>query len=325
MSKEAEISRVKTDADKPAAQKVTKTGSFIAGGLAACIAVTVTNPIELVKTRMQLQGEMSAESQRIYKNPWQSLKIIFKNEGIRGLQKGLSCAYIYQIGLNGSRLGFYEPIRSLLNKTFYPNQDPHKVQNVAVNVVSGASSGIIGAIMGSPLFLIKTRMQAYSNAIQIGQQTHYTSIWNGLSSIYRAEGLKGLYRGVDAAILRTGAGSSVQLPIYNTAKRFLLNHDIMKEGTGLHLVASTLSGIGVGVVMNPWDVILTRVYNQKGNLYKGPIDCLIKTVRIEGVSALYKGFEAQLFRIAPHTILCLTFMEQTMKFVYAVEKQILGA
>ncbi|CEP60948.1 Oac1p LALA0_S02e03312g [Lachancea lanzarotensis] len=325
MSKVEKEVQAKLNADKPAAQKVSKAGSFIAGGMAACIAVTVTNPIELVKTRMQLQGEMSAEAQRIYKNPLQALSVIFKNEGIRGLQKGLSCAYIYQIGLNGSRLGFYEPIRSLLNSTFFPAQDPHKVQNVAINVTSGATSGIIGAIMGSPLFLIKTRMQSYSNAVQIGQQTHYTSIANGLSTIYRAEGIKGLFRGVDAAILRTGAGSSVQLPIYNTAKRFLLDNNVMQEGTGLHLVASTISGLGVGVVMNPWDVILTRVYNQKGNLYKGPLDCLVKTVRIEGIGALYKGFEAQIFRIAPHTILCLTFMEQTMKLVYAVEKRVFTA
>ncbi|SCV01580.1 LAME_0G17150g1_1 [Lachancea meyersii CBS 8951] len=325
MSKIGEEVKAELNADKPAAQKISKAGSFIAGGMAACIAVTVTNPIEVVKTRMQLQGEMSAAGQKIYRNPLQALGVIFKHEGIRGLQKGLSCAYIYQIGLNGSRLGFYEPIRTLLNRTFYPAQDPHKVQNVAVNVTSGATSGIIGAIMGSPLFLIKTRMQSYSSAVQVGQQTHYTSIANGLSTIYRAEGLKGLYRGVDAAILRTGAGSSVQLPIYNTAKHFLLNNDLMKEGTGLHLVASTISGIGVGVVMNPWDVILTRVYNQKGNLYKGPVDCFVKTVRIEGFGALYKGFEAQLFRIAPHTILCLTFMEQTMKLVYAVEKRVLPA
>ncbi|SCW04549.1 LAFE_0H15984g1_1 [Lachancea fermentati] len=325
MSKEVKASEVAKVPEKSAAQKVSKTGSFIAGGLAACIAVTVTNPIELVKIRMQLQGEMSANAQRIYKNPVQAIGVIFKNEGIRGLQKGLSCAYIYQICLNGSRLGFYEPMRSVLNKTFFPDKDPHTVQNVAVNVVSGATSGIIGAIIGSPLFLVKTRMQSYSQSIQIGQQTHYTSAWNGLSTIFRKEGFKGLFRGVDAAILRTGAGSSVQLPIYNTAKHFLLKHDLMKEGAGLHLVSSTISGLGVGVVMNPWDVILTRVYNQKGNLYKGPIDCFIKTVRIEGVSALYKGFEAQIFRIAPHTILCLTFMEQTMKLVYAAETKIFGA
>ena len=97
--------------EKTAAQKISKFGSFVAGGLAACIAVTVTNPIELIKIRMQLQGEMSASAAKVYKNPIQGMAVIFKNEGIKGLQKGLNAAYIYQIGLNGSRLGFYEPIR----------------------------------------------------------------------------------------------------------------------------------------------------------------------------------------------------------------------
>lgn len=310
--------------EKSAAQKVTKFGSFVAGGLAACIAVTVTNPIELVKIRMQLQGELSSSVQKTYKNPLQGMAVIFKNEGVRGLQKGLVAAYIYQICLNGSRLGFYEPLRGFLNKSFYPDEEPHKIQNASINVVSGAASGIIGAVLGSPLFLVKTRLQSYSDFIKIGEQTHYTGVWNGLKTIFQKEGFLGLYRGVDAAILRTGAGSSVQLPIYNTAKHFLLDHDLMKEGTGLHLTASTISGLGVAVVMNPWDVILTRIYNQKGDLYKGPLDCFVKTVRIEGISALYKGFEAQVFRIAPHTIICLTFMEQTMKFVYSIERQVLG-
>lgn len=292
--------------------------------MAACIAVTFTNPIELVKIRMQLQGELAAVGQKVYRNPIQGMGVIFRNEGIRGLQKGLVAAYIYQIGLNGSRLGFYEPIRNALNSTFYPNEESHKIQKVSINVAAGASSGIIGAVIGSPLFLVKTRMQSYSDAIKIGEQTHYRNVWNGLSTIARTEGFKGLFRGIDAAILRTGAGSSVQLPIYNTAKNFLLKNDLMKDGPGLHLTASTISGLGVAVVMNPWDVILTRIYNQKGNLYKGPVDCFVKTVRTEGISALYKGFQAQILRIAPHTIICLTFMEQTMKLVYSVESKILG-
>ena len=310
--------------EKTAAQKISKFGSFVAGGLAACIAVTVTNPIELIKIRMQLQGEMSASAAKVYKNPIQGMAVIFKNEGIKGLQKGLNAAYIYQIGLNGSRLGFYEPIRSSLNQLFFPDQEPHKVQSVGVNVFSGAASGIIGAVIGSPLFLVKTRLQSYSEFIKIGEQTHYTGVWNGLVTIFKTEGVKGLFRGIDAAILRTGAGSSVQLPIYNTAKNILVKNDLMKDGPALHLTASTISGLGVAVVMNPWDVILTRIYNQKGYLYKGPIDCLVKTVRIEGVTALYKGFAAQVFRIAPHTIMCLTFMEQTMKLVYSIESRVLG-
>ncbi|EJS42956.1 oac1p [Saccharomyces arboricola H-6] len=320
----SENSKQGKEIEKTAAQKISKFGSFVAGGLAACIAVTVTNPIELIKIRMQLQGEMSASAAKIYKNPIQGMAVIFKNEGIKGLQKGLNAAYIYQIGLNGSRLGFYEPIRTSLNHLFFPDQESHKVQSVGINVFSGAASGIIGAVVGSPLFLVKTRLQSYSEFIKIGEQTHYTGVWNGLVTIFKTEGVKGLFRGIDAAILRTGAGSSVQLPIYNTAKSFLVKNDIMKDGPALHLTASTISGLGVAVVMNPWDVILTRIYNQKGNLYKGPIDCLVKTVKIEGITALYKGFVAQVFRIAPHTIMCLTFMEQTMKLVYSVESRVLG-
>lgn len=308
---------------KTAAHKVSKFGSFVAGGLAACIAVTVTNPFDCVKTRMQLQGELHANAAKVYTNPIQAFGVIFKNEGIAGLQKGLASAYLYQIALNGSRLGFYEPIRGILNNVFYPNVESHKVQHIGINVAAGATSGVVGAFIGSPLFLVKTRMQSYSNAIHIGQQTHYTSVFNGLATIFRSEGIKGLFRGVDAAMLRTGIGSAVQLPIYNICKNFLLKHDLMNDGTGLHLLSSTIAGFGVGVAMNPWDVVLTRVYNQKGNLYSGPIDCFIKTVRNEGLSALYKGFGAQILRIGPHTVLCLTFMEQTLKLVYSVESRFL--
>ncbi|KAL6929077.1 Mitochondrial oxaloacetate carrier protein [Hanseniaspora valbyensis] len=323
MSKEAQKDT------KSAAQKVSTAGSFIAGAAAACIAVTFTNPIEVVKTRMQLQGELSGKlATKTYKNPVHGLGVIFKNEGIKGLQKGLNCAYIYQIGLNGCRLGFYEPVRFQLNRLFVASSaDAHKVQNPIINIVAGATSGIIGAIIGSPLYLVKTRMQSYSTHVKIGQQTHYKSFLNGLTQIYKNEGgILGLFKGVDAAILRTGAGSAVQLPIYNSAKHFLLKNELMTEGTPLHLTASTISGIGVGIVMNPWDVILTRVYNQQGHsYYTGPIDCLKKTVKSEGVLALYKGFGAQIFRIAPHTIMCLTFMEQTMKIVATVEHKLLAA
>ncbi|GAV55474.1 hypothetical protein ZYGR_0AV01050 [Zygosaccharomyces rouxii] len=303
------------------AQKVSKFGSFVAGGLAACVAVTVTNPIELVKTRMQLQGELSATNQQVYKNPIQAMVTIFRNEGFVSLQKGLLAAYVYQIALNGSRLGLYEPSRGFVNRIFYPDEEPHKVQNPAINVFCGAAAGVFGAVLGSPLYMVKTRLQSYSATVAIGEQTRYRGVWDGLKTVYRYEGIKGLFRGIEAAMLRTGVGSAVQLPIYNVVKGFIKDNDLMKESTTLHLTASTVAGIGVGIAMNPWDVILTRIYNQKGDLYKGPIDCFIKTVKIEGPAALYKGFQAQLFRIAPHTILCLTMMEKTMNLVYSIEQR----
>ncbi|ABN65134.2 Mitochondrial oxaloacetate carrier protein [Scheffersomyces stipitis CBS 6054] len=316
-------------------EKVSTLGGFIAGGLAACGAVTFTNPIELIKTRMQLQGELAKSAKDaviLYKNPFQAFGIIYRNEGIRGLQQGLMCGYYYQLGLNGCRIGLYEPSRYIITKYLSPStfSENEKIpQNLLINVAAGFVSGSAGAVLASPFFLIKTRMQSYSKsttseaAHHIGQQTYYKGAWDGLSKIYSAEGVRGLYRGVDAAILRTGAGSAAQLPVYNLTKNFLLNNQLAEEHSlGLHFMSSSMAGLGVAIVMNPWDVILTRVYNQKGNLYKGPIDCFQKTIRTEGPSALYKGFWAQLFRIGPHSILTLMFMEQCMKVMVKVETRL---
>lgn len=68
---------------------------------------------------------------------------------------------------------------------------------------------------------------------------------------------------------------------------------------------------------------MSRMYNQTGNLYSGVFDCFIKTIKTEGVLAIYKGFFAHLARILPHTILTLSLAEQTNKFMRQVENRVL--
>lgn len=292
--------------------------SFIAGGVAACGAVTVTHGFETVKIRsvqskrmlelhanashrLQLQGELQAkkDAPRLYRGVLHGVKVIYQNEGFRGLLRGLNCAYIYQIMLNGCRLGFYEPFRKTLTKAIYKDAS---VQSLGINVFCGASSGIIGAMAGSPFFLIKTRLQSYSPFLPVGTQHHYKNARDGLSQIYRHEGIRGLYRGVVPAMVRTGFGSSVQLPTYFFAKRRLIRHLSMEEGPALHLTSSACSGFVVCVFMHPPDTVMSRMYNQTGNLYSNAFDCLWRTIRTEGVLAVYKGFGAHLARILPHTV-----------------------
>lgn len=201
--------------------------------------------------------------------------------------------------LNGCRLGFYEPIRSSITSALY--DDPKK-QSFGVNIFSGAASGILGAAAGSPFFLVKTRLQSYSPFLPVGTQHQYRNAWDGLSRIYKTEGVKGLYRGVGPAMVRTGFGSSVQLPTYFLAKRTLVKHLHMDEGPALHLASSAASGFVVCCVMHPPDTVMSRMYNQTGNLYSGAFDCLYRTVKTEGILAVYKGFFAHLARILPHTV-----------------------
>ncbi|OQO14769.1 hypothetical protein B0A48_00151 [Cryoendolithus antarcticus] len=307
-------------------------GSFIAGGIAGCGAVTVTHSFETIKIRLQLQGELKAkqDAPRLYRGVFHGMKIVFQNEGMKGLLRGLSCAYIYQMTLNGCRLGFYEPLRVSMNSLVLTHSPTHTtdprvkaMQSLPINIASGAASGILGAAAGSPFFLIKTRLQSYSPFLPVGTQHLYKSAWDGLGQVYRAEGIRGLFRGVGPAMVRTGFGSSVQLPTYFFAKRRLVRHFDLKEGPALHLLSSAASGMVVCVVMHPPDTIMSRMYNQTGNLYKSAFDCLYKTIKAEGPLALYKGFFAHLARILPHTILTLSLAEQTNKLMRRFEDRIL--
>ncbi|EPE33722.1 Mitochondrial carrier [Glarea lozoyensis ATCC 20868] len=302
----------------------TTLGAFVAGGIAACGAVTATHPFETVKIRMQLQGELQEKGlqPRMYRGPIHGVSVIVRNEGVRGIYRGIGAAYIYQMILNGCRLGFYEPIRQTITSSIFTDKT---TQSLGVNIFAGASSGILGAAAGSPFFLVKTRLQSFSPFAPVGTQHAYKNAVDGMRQIYKGEGAKGLYRGVGAAMVRTGFGSSVQLPTYFFAKRRLVKHLGMDEGPALHLASSTASGFVVCCVMHPPDTIMSRMYNQNGNLYQGVFDCLAKTVKTEGLLAIYKGFLPHLARILPHTILTLSLAEQTNKLMRKFENKVLPA
>lgn len=72
----------------------TTIGSFVAGGIAACGAVTVTHSFETIKIRLQLQGELQSkkDAPRLYKGVLHGVKVVYANEGLKGLLRGLNCA-----------------------------------------------------------------------------------------------------------------------------------------------------------------------------------------------------------------------------------------
>jgi solute carrier family 25, member 34/35 len=88
-----------------------------------------------------------------------------------------------------------------------------------------------------------------------------------LRTIYKKEGLKGLWRGADASMMRTGVGSAVQLSTYDYFKNLLISSDWFENNEGhghiqLHFAASSITSFFVCLFMNPLDVASTRMYNQ---------------------------------------------------------------
>ncbi|CAG2061016.1 unnamed protein product [Timema podura] len=81
------------------------------------------------------------------------------------------------------------------------------------------------------------------------------------------------------------------------------------------LCHSMVGGVFISVFMTPFDVIMTRMYNQgvdsegKGHFYKNVTDCFIKIWHSEGLYGFYKGFVPSYARLGPHTVLCFMFWD----------------
>jgi solute carrier family 25 protein 33/36 len=66
--------------------------ALIAGLIAGITGNTLTNPIWMVRTRMQLLADSSA-GQRAYTGYFDAISTIFKEEGVKGFYKGIAASY----------------------------------------------------------------------------------------------------------------------------------------------------------------------------------------------------------------------------------------
>ncbi|XP_075969954.1 solute carrier family 25 member 35-like [Anticarsia gemmatalis] len=285
------------------------------GGVSAMFATLFTNPIEVVKTRLQLQGELKAKGKHavFYKNVPHALIVIARTEGVVALQNGLPAMLGFQFFLNIFRLGSFRIAerRGLL-----------KDQNGNTSILRGAAvaglGGALGSIAGTPFFLVKTRLQSQAaQNIAVGHQHKHAGTFSALMEIFSKEGVKGLFRGVYPQIPRGMAGSASQILSFTYAKDWLRANDwFTNSPLLLSFVGANLGGVVMTLCLNPFDVVATRLCNQpvdaqnRGKLYSGMIDCFIKMTRHEGARSLYKGVGANYMRLGPHTVLLLVCWDQ---------------
>lgn len=298
----------------PAAAKPprSKGAEFVLAGAAACCSITLTNPVDVVKTRLQLQGELATTAgaggrDKAYRNVGQALVRIGASEGLRGLQRGLGAAWLLQFSNVGCRFGGYDML-----KRAFGVQPGESASSWITLWAMGAASGCMAAVASNPFFLLKTRFQA-AGSEDVRHQHKYTSLRAAFMDIGRTEGLRGYYRGISVFIPRVAAASSTQLSTYDTIKAWWMRWAGVGDCLSTHVAASMLAGAAVTLAMQPFDFAAVRLMNQgsgEGALYAGPFDCIAKTVRAEGVLGVYKGTLANYLRFGPYCVFTFVFLEQ---------------
>jgi solute carrier family 25 (mitochondrial oxoglutarate transporter), member 11 len=143
-----------------------------------------------------------------------------------------------------------------------------------------------------PLDLIKTRLQISG---QGGQAKEFTGTLDAITKIVRKEGVRSLYKGLSAALLRQATYTTTRLGTYT-----FLNEKYKKEtGKTPNLFVSMGLGVCAGItgsfVGNPAEISLIRM-TADGRLplaerrnYTSVVNALVRIVREEGMVTLWRG------------------------------------
>ncbi|XP_067617766.1 mitochondrial 2-oxoglutarate/malate carrier protein [Eurosta solidaginis] len=313
MSNQSDQNKSVVVAIKPvaAAAQIPNGLKFLFGGLAGMGATMIVQPLDLVKTRMQISGAGGAVKE--YDSSFDCFKKVAKNEGPLALYKGIGAALLRQATYTTGRLGVY----TYLTDTYQAHYK--KAPGILETMAMGVAAGACGAFIGTPAEVALIRM-ASDGRLPLAERRNYSNVANALIRITREEGVSALWRGCVPTIGRAMVVNMTQLASYSQFKSYFKTGPLkMDEGIKLHFSASMLSGFLTTITSMPLDIAKTRIQNMKTAddakpEYKGTTDVLLKVARQEGVFALWKGFTPYFCRLGPHTVLTFIFLEQMNKF-----------
>jgi len=257
------------------------------GGLAACFAVNFTHPIETVKTRMQISGASVGTT----------ITETLAEGGIRPFYKGLLFAFGRELSYTSIKLGAYAPVRDALGAG--------KESPFYLKFVAGAITGGVGSLVGNPFDVLKTLSQANK-----GQAVPLTSL---IGEMYQNQGIGGFYRGVEVNVMRACILNATKMGVYDLTKGYVTEYTGWERSDVRTAFSSAfVAGFFMTCTVSPADNLRTRLMNQPTDkkIYNGFVDCLVKTVRNDGILALWRGFVPIWARFAPQATLQLLTLEQ---------------
>ncbi|XP_058804524.1 calcium-binding mitochondrial carrier protein Aralar1 isoform X2 [Phymastichus coffea] len=176
-------------------------GEIISGSCAGASQVVFTNPLEIVKIRLQVAGEI-AGGQKV--RAW----AVVKELGLFGLYKGARACLLRDVPFSG----IYFPMYAHIKAKF---ADEGGYNTPLSLLCAGAIAGVPAAALVTPADVIKTRLQVVARQ----GQTTYNGLVDCARKIYKEEGARAFWKGATARVFRSSPQFGVTLFTYELLQR----------------------------------------------------------------------------------------------------------
>lgn len=285
---------------------------FIAGSLGGTALVYVGQPLDTIKVKMQTFPAL-------YNNMVNCFVKTYKADGIyKGLYAGTVPALIANITENSVLFMCY----GLCQKTIQQITDTKRTEDLSIlaNASAGFFASFFSSIALTPTELVKCRLQAMyevqKQMIAQGQTAQRVGPFALTSSIFRQEGVPGLFRGLVPTLVREMPGYFFFFGGYEGSREFFRKENQTKDDIGLWrtMISGANGGLVFWTITYPIDVAKSRI--QVSNSNENMFYMLGRIFRQEGLGALYSGLAPTLVRTIPATAALFVTYEYSKKAMH---------
>jgi len=296
---------------------------IVAGGSAGCVEVSIMHPMDLIKTRFQLQSnELWCTNPKMqYTGIGDCMKKMYKNEGIKSFWKGIVAPLMVETPKRAWKFCTFENFKNALN---YRGKDkqPSPLTYSMAGFLAGATEGLIV----NPFEAIKVKAQS---------NTSHASQAPSTAAIVRQISLEeGWYRGIltkglTATIGRNGVFNMVYFGFYHSVKDVV---PVFSDPTAEFCKKFTF-GLIAGTIAScfniPFDVAKSRIQGPQPQVasdikthdpirkttYRQTFVTMIQIYKNEGFFALYKGLLPKVLRLGPGGAIMLLVYENVYELL----------
>lgn len=273
---------------KPGEEKVFWKAT-LSGGITGAIEACITYPTEYIKTMQQLFPEKKSGIAQVAKDTVNS-------HGIKGLYRGLSCLLFFSVPKTGIRFGSKE----IYDKYIFTT--PGKLNTFLSGACAGATEAVF---VVTPMETLKVKLIHD----RVSPNPKYSGFFNGVKTIYAAQGFNGIYRGLGPTLIRQSSNQAIRFLVYGEAKKYLEEKFPNSPLTFQTALAGAIAGAASVLGNNPIDCVKTQMQGLDAHKYKNSLHCFVTIFKNEGIKGYYKGAGARLTRVILDVAITFTLVE----------------